>query len=136
MVEPIPSSDSVERHALGFFIQFAQQVVERGVAEVDAGGQRVVDPHVKPGFDRAIEKEHRGAIHHQAGHRGDDTEHQQQFQRELGAEHAAADAFLQPPQAPAQQHQQCHTEHAAADEQGGQGIGERAAVAAGRKQQE
>ncbi len=105
-----------QRHALRFFVQFAQEVVERGMAEIDAGGQRVVDPHVEPGFDRAVEKKHRGAIHHQAGQQGDDAEHQQQFERELGAEHAAADAFLQPPQAPAQQRQQRHAEHAAADE--------------------
>ncbi len=124
-----------QRHALSLVVEIAQQVVQRGLPEVDTGGERIVHPHVKPGFDRAIEKEHRCTVHHQARQHGDDAEHQQQFQRELGAKDAATDALLQPPHAPAQQDQQGHAQDGAADEKRRQRVGKGAAAAAGIKQQ-
>ena len=86
-----------QRHHLALFHQVLQQVVEHALAQAQAAFQRIVDAHVKPGFDALAEELHRHAIHQRARQHRHESKHPQHAQRQLGAEHARLELLPQHP---------------------------------------
>jgi hypothetical protein len=80
------------RHRLALLLQVLQLALERVAGELDAAVQRLVEAHLEPRVDRALQELERDRVDEAARDEGHEGEHAHQPQRELGAEDALREA--------------------------------------------
>ena len=125
-----------ERHAARLVVEFREQQIERGAAEVEPALERVIDAHVEPGFDAFCHELQRHHVHEASGHDDHGQKHEQKAQRQTRAEHTRAQLGREHPQLIADQRQQRRGQRRVQAEQQRVVAGEQGGVAARRRKQE
>ena len=126
----------LERHAARLVVEFREQQVERGAAEVESALERVVHAHVEPGFDALRHELQRNHVHQASGHDHHGQKHQQKAQGQARAEHAGAQFGRKHPQLIADQREQRRGQRRVQAEQQRVVAGKQGGVAARRRQEE